>query len=336
MTRRQMIGRRTMLKYGASAGLMGAVAPGISFGQGAYPNRNINVVIATGQGGGAETVARAFTAVMRTDLGVEFEFEFHAGAGGQVGYELYNSRRDKDGYNLLFSNMHPEIITFATQNPSYRLPEDIIHFAKVGGSPCVMYVGANSPIQSVEQLVDEAKKRTVTMATSRLPHPGSIGVLALGEATGADFNLIPFGGGNPTSMAAITGETDCAVLTANTAISLGEQVRILATFREAPALNELMKGAPTVNSVFGTDIPELELSQGWAMHTEVWENMPDVRARLEGAVKAAFDNPELKKQIEAVNYPYDSIEYGTAEECATIVSSTIELAKRYAEKIRES
>ena len=79
--------------------------------------------------------------------------------------------------------------------------------------------------ESIEQLVEEGKKRTVTVATSRLPHPGTIGMLALAEATGADFNMIPFGGGNPTSMAAITGETDAAVLTAGVAISLGDQVR---------------------------------------------------------------------------------------------------------------
>ena len=332
----QTLNRRLLLTSGAAAGAAGLFAPSLLRAQGAYPNRNINVVIATGQGGGAETTARCFTNVLRTDLGVDFEYEFHPGAGGQVGYELYAFKRDRDGYNLLYSNMHPEIITYATQNPGYKLPGDIIHFAKTGGTPIVIYVGADSPIQSLEQLVDEAKKRTVTVATSRLPHPGSIGVLALGEAQGADFNLIPFGGGNPTSMAAITGETDCAVLTAGVAISLGAQVRVLGTFRDVPAFNAMMNNAPTVNSVFGTSIPDLELSQGWAMHTEVWENMPEVRERLVTAIKATFTNPELKKQFEAVNYPYDGIEYGDETACSEIVKNTTDLAQRYADRLRES
>jgi tripartite-type tricarboxylate transporter receptor subunit TctC len=331
------LSRRRLLSLGATVGTAGLFAPSILRAQdGAYPNRNINVVIATGQGGGAETNARAFTNVMRTDLGVDFEFEFHPGAGGQVGYELYAFKRDRDGYNLLYSNMHPEIITFATQNPGYNLPGDIIHFAKTGGTPIVCYVGANSPIQSLQQLVDEAKKRTVTIATSRLPHPGTIGMLALAEATGADFNMIPYGGGNPTSMAVITGETDAAVLTAGVAISLGEQVRVLGTFREAPEFDAQMGNAPTVNSVFGTSIPDLELSQGWAMHTEVWENMPEVRERLVTSIKAAFTNPELKKQYEAANYPFEGIEYGDEMVCGEIVRNTVELAQRYATRIRES
>jgi tripartite-type tricarboxylate transporter receptor subunit TctC len=329
------ISRRGLLGTGA-AGAATLFAPSILRAQGAYPTRNINVVIATGQGGGAETTARAFTNVMRTDLGVDFEFEFHPGAGGQVGYELYAARREKNGYNLLYSNMHPEIITFATQNTNYDLPGDIIHFAKTGGTPIVCYVGANSPIQSLEQLVDEGKQRTVTIATSRLPHPGTIGMLALADEVGADFNMIPFGGGNPTSMAAITGETDAAVLTAGVAISLGEQVRVLGTFRSVEEFNVQMGNAPLVNDVFGTSIPELELSQGWAMHTEVWETMPEVRERLVNSIRATFDNPELRAQFEAVNYPYEGIEYGDETVCAQIVADTVELARRYAERIRES
>lgn len=330
------IGRRSLLGSGAAVGAATLFAPSILRAQGAYPNRNINVVIATGQGGGAETTARAFTNVMRTDLGVEFEFEFYPGAGGQVGYELYASRRDKDGYNLLYSNMHPEIITYATQNTNYDLPGDIFHFAKTGGTPIVCFVGANSPIESIEQLVDLGRQRTATIATSRLPHPGTIGMLSLADATGADFNLIPFGGGNPTSMAAITGETDAAVLTAGVAISLGEQVRVLATFRSIEAFNVQMGNAPLVNDVFGTSIPELELAQGWAMHTQVWETMPEVRERLVASIRSSFDNPELRAQFEAANYPFEGVEYGDETVTQKILTDTVALARKYADRIRDS
>ncbi len=330
------ISRRRLLGTGAAAGAATLFTPAILRAQGAYPTRNINVVIATGQGGGAETTARAISNVMRADLGVDFEYEFHPGAGGQVGYELYAHRRDRDGYNLLYSNMHPEIITFATQNTNYDLPGDILHFAKTGGTPIVCYVGANSPIQSMEQLVEEGRRRTVTVATSRLPHPGTIGMLALADAVGADFNLVPFGGGNPTSMAAITGETDCAVLTAGVAISLGEQVRVIGTFRSVEDFNAQMGNAPLVNDVFGTSIPELELANGWAIHTEVWETMPEVRERFVGAVRAAFDSPELRAQYEAVNYPFEGVEYGDETVCQQIVADTVELARTYADRIRES
>lgn len=328
--------RRRLLQYGASAGLLSALGPRMARAQDAFPSRNFNVVIATGQGGGAETTARAFTNVLREDLGVEFEYEFHPGAGGQVGYELYAHRRDKDGYNLLYSNMHPEMITFAVQNPNYDLPGDITHFCRTNGTPIVIYTGAESPWESLEQVVEEARSRTVTCATSRLPHPGTIGMLALGEATGADFNLIPFGGGNPTSMAVITGETDIAVLTAGVAISLGEQVRVLGMFRDVPSMTEQMGNPPMVNDVFDTDIPELELASAWAVHTEVWENMPEFREGFESAVIDLFGDQRLEDEFRAANYPHEGNEYGGPEECQEILRTMIELSDRYRDLLQES
>lgn len=333
---RNRLSRRAVLGRGASAGLFGALGPGLVRAQDKYPARNINIVIATGRGGGAETVSRCFTDVLRQVWGVEFEYEFHPGAGGQVGYEVYVHRRARDGYNLMFSNMHPEIITFATQDTNYKLPEDVTHFAKTNGSPIAVYVGKDSPIQSIEQLVEEGRKRTVSISTSRLPHPGTIGMLALGDATGADFNLIPFGGGNPTSMAAITGEVDAAVLTASVAISLSDQVRTLATFRDVPALTAQMNNPPTVNKAFGLDLPELELSSGWAIHTEVWENMPEVRETLQAAIRDCFADPRFKANVEAVRYPWESMEYGGPEVCARIVKDTVEFARRYADRLKQA
>src|SRR3546814_6417054 len=87
--------------------------------------------------------------------------------------------------------MGPEVIMQALQKPSVKLGEDFVYINQISSEVMSLFVAANSPIQSIEQLVDEGKKRTVNISVSRLPHPASIGVLALGEATGADFQLVP-------------------------------------------------------------------------------------------------------------------------------------------------
>src|SRR3546814_21112251 len=86
---------------------------------------------------------------------------------------------------------------------------DLVYFQKTTTEPMAVWVGPNSPIASLEQLVEEGRKRRLTVAVSRRPHPASIGMPDLGEATGAEFNLVPFGGGNPTPMATITCQSDC-------------------------------------------------------------------------------------------------------------------------------
>ncbi len=158
----------------------------------------MRVVIPTGQGGGADRLARVFDDFWGPLLKTNFEYGFFAGAAGQVGYELYVNKRERDGHNLLFGNMGPEMIMYALQKPPYRFPEDYQYFCRLDVDDSIVFVRSESPFKRIEDLVAEAKKRAVNVAVSRLPHPASIGMLALGNAQKARFNLVPYGGGNPT------------------------------------------------------------------------------------------------------------------------------------------
>ena len=92
----------------------------------------MRVVVPTGQGGGADRLARVFDDFWGPLLKTSFEYGFYAGAAGQVGYELYLNRREKDGHNLLFGNMGPEMIMYALAKPSYRFPAGLPVFLPAG------------------------------------------------------------------------------------------------------------------------------------------------------------------------------------------------------------
>ena len=325
------ISRRALVKGSVAAVGTGVFAPAIirrSFAQGAYPARDITMVIPTNVGGGVEGHARNFTQVWRKQLGVNFEFEFYPGAAGQAGYEVYAHRKEADGHNILFGNIGPEVLMYVTQNPSYRIPEDITYIASTGGVPMVIFVGNESPIQTIEELVELGKQRTVNISTSRLPHPATIGALALGGQLGADFNLISFAGGGPTAMAAITQEVDAAATTANQAISLSDQVRVLCTFKMDEALNPQMGNPPTANDAFGLELPELEHNTGMAIHTAAWEN-DAIREVLETTIPKVFEDPELEQVYIQSGLPYESVFYSNSEQAMEIVRKTIELAEDY-------
>ena len=76
-----------------------------------------------------------------------FEYEFHAGAAGQVGYTLYVQRRPRDGHNLLFGNMGPEMIMYATQKPTYKFPQDFIYFCRTDIDNSCVFVRRDSAVQ---------------------------------------------------------------------------------------------------------------------------------------------------------------------------------------------
>src|SRR5262245_34900115 len=269
---------RRRLLAGASAAL--ALAPLGTRAQ-AFPSKNMRVVIPTGQGGGADRLARTFDDFWAPQLKTNFEYGFFPGAAGQVGYEVYLHKRERDGHNLLFGNMGPEMIMYALQKPGYKFPEDYQYFCRLDVDDSVVFVRKQSPFKRLEDVVAEGRKRAVNVAVSRLPHPASIGMLALGSAAKARFNLVPYGGGNPTAVSVLNGEADCGALPVAGVVALGDQMRVLGIFNDDNRMAKYTGNAPAVNKVFGTRIPPLYSSRAWAIHSEVVQKFPERFALLE-------------------------------------------------------
>ncbi|HEY7240124.1 MAG TPA: hypothetical protein VH600_13210 [Burkholderiales bacterium] len=317
------IARRRLLFGVAAASLFGRA------GAQAFPSRNMRVVIPTGQGGGAERLARTFDDFWGKLLKAHFEYSFYAGAAGQVGYELWIHKREHDGYNLLFGNMGPEMIMYALRKPKYRFPEDYQYFCRTDVDDSVIFVRKQSNIQKLEDLAAEAKKRSVNVAVSRLPHPASIGMLALGGAIKGRFNLVPYGGGNPTQVAVLNGEADCGALPLAGVVALGDQLRVLGVFNDEFKLGSYTNNSPPVNKVFGTNIPDLSSSRSWAIHTEAIEKYPDRFALLEKTSRQVFDDPAYKEAYKKTGAPAETIQYGDRALCTKYAKSMIELANEY-------
>nr|WP_163500946.1 tripartite tricarboxylate transporter substrate-binding protein [Halomonas socia] len=328
MSKRLTISRRTFMAGTAgAAGMLALGKFGTAFAED-YSSRNVHITIPTGEGGGADRDARAFTRVWQNHLNTSFEFSYQPGASGEVGYQFYMDR-DPDAFNLLFANLGPEIIMLATQNPGIELRRDIVFIRRTLSEPMSVWVGPNSRFENVEQLVEEAQNRPVTVAVSRLPHPASIGMLALAEETGANFNLVPFGGGNPSAMAAITGEVDCCALPVTNTIALGDDAKVLGLFSDSNPAPSGTNDAPTINSVFGTSIPELTSSRAWGVQREAYDNHPDRVARLKETIDATFDDPEYEAAVEASGVPAIFIRPGNEEEAMAEAELTLELAERF-------
>ena len=295
----------------------------------AFPERTMKVVIPTGQGGGADRLARTFSDIWKKYLGGNFEYEFFPGAAGQVGYEVYVGRKERDAYNLLFGNMGAEMIMYALQDPKYKFPQDLVYFCGLDIDDSCVFVRNESPFRTIEEVVAAGKKRPLTTAGSRLPHPASIGVLALGDATGAKFNIVPYGGGNPTMIAVLNGEAEIGILPMANPISMGDRTRILTVFNSKNKLAAKSGNAPPVNQVFSTKIPDLYSARAWAIHTAAIDKFPERYQKLAATAKQVFDDPDYKTLYEKTGAPFESIEYQDRESCTKYSLAMVELAKKY-------
>ncbi|MCG6904865.1 MAG: hypothetical protein LJE68_19505 [Rhodobacter sp.] len=318
--------RRSFLRTGAAASGMALALPGIARAAG-YPERNINVIIPTREGGGADRNFRAFSSVWKTKLGADFEPGFFPGASGRVAYEVYMGKNEPDAYSLIFGNMGPEVLNWAMQAPSFDV-NDYFYFGRVDTDPGCLFVGAESPLKTLDDVIAAGKTRRLNVGTSRMAHPASIGLLALGEETGADFNLIPLSGGKNTIAGAVTGEVDFSVLTSGSVIAAGEAVKTLLVFGEnrvGAALND----APSMNDVYGTDLPEMLSARAFAIHKKAADDFPDRYEVLSRTFKETFDDPALLEAYVANKGTPEYLNYGGPKECGAFMQAMLELGARY-------
>jgi tripartite-type tricarboxylate transporter receptor subunit TctC len=327
MNRSRTLARREFLaSTGAGIAALSLVRPTLAQD---FPSRNFQVTIPTGEGGGADRDTRVFCDVWNKYINSNFEFSFYPGASGQVGYEFYMQRVERDPHNLLSSFIGPEVIMLTLQDTGIRPGEDIVYFQQFVEEPMSIFVGAQSPIESIEQLVEMGKERTITVSKSRLPHPASICTLLLGEETGAKFNLIPYGGGNPAAMAALGQETDCCALPVSLPISLGDQVRILCVFADENPVPEASGNAPTANQALGLDLPTLTSARSWAIHRETIEQFPDEMEIIRSTMRQAAEDPAFAEGMAAVGVPKEFVSIGGEDVAMASAAKTAELAQRY-------
>lgn len=331
MSERFKTSRRRFLQGGATALAAAGLVPAASrlaWGQD-FPQQNIDVVIPTREGGGADRLYRSFTSVWREHLNTDFEVGFFPGASGAVGYQVYVNQREPNPHNLLFGNMGPEMAVMVVQDADYSFPEDFQYFAHIDLDPSVMFVSADSPFQTVDDVIAAGKERTLSVATSRLPHPASMGMLLLAEETGAQVNLIPLSGGRNTIAGVVTGETDLGVLPSGSVAGAGEAVRALAVWGDENPLPDMLNNAPTVNQHFGTSFPALVSSRAFAVHTKTIEDYPEEFEILQNTSREAFDDPAWPEAAKQAGQPVELLSYGDREDCTRLAKSMIELAQRY-------
>ncbi len=225
--------------------------------------------------------------------------------------------------------MGPEMIMYVLQKPTYRFPQDYQYFCRLDVDDSVIFVRQKSPFRRIEDVVDAARKKTVNVAVTRLPHPASLGALALARATKGKFNLVPYGGGNPTMVSVLNGEADCGAQPVAGIVALGEQVRILGVFNDENRLARYTNDAPPINKVFGTRLPPLYSSRSWAVHTEVINKFPDRFALLEKTAKQVFADPKYREGYAKTGAPVETLQYGDRALCTKYAQDMIELAYEY-------
>ena len=201
-----MLLRRTViaaLSATALVGLAHAQAP-------AFPTRPVTMVVPFPAGGITDTIARALAQKMGDTLGQSVIVDNKPGGGGQIAATQVKQAA-ADGHTVFVGATEMFAIN---QNLfrkfSYDPLRDFTPISSLIASPLVLVVPANSPVNSVNDLVQQAKTRKggMNFASQGI---GSIGHL-LGELfrgqTGGEYNHVAYKGSAPALQDVMAGQVD--------------------------------------------------------------------------------------------------------------------------------
>ena len=321
--------RRDFLALSVALGATGLSA---SFGGMAraagFPERKMQTFIPTRAGGGADRNFRSFAGVWSKHINEEFEPAFYPGASGRVGYETYMEKASDDCHDLIFGNMGPEVLNWVVKAPTFNL-DDYFYFLQVDADPGSVFINEKSPMKTLDDVIAEGKKRTLTVATSRLAHPASLGMLVLAKKTGMSVNLIPLSGGKNTRNGVLTGETDLGVLPATTVMSR-KGMKILGLFDEKNVVPDKIPNALLINSHYKLGLPPLAAgARAFGIKKSAADKHPDRMDKLLATGKAVFEDPAYKEAVIAAKAPWEFIAPGYVAECADYVKNITEVGKEY-------
>jgi tripartite-type tricarboxylate transporter receptor subunit TctC len=257
-----------------------------------YPDRPVTLLVPWGAGGGTDAVARMLASLMEKDLGQPVNVVNRTGGSGVVGHSAIAAAAP-DGYTIGMITV--EITMMHHQKLTELDPGSFTPIALVNLDPAGFQVRAESPYKNVNDVLAAVKANPGKFKASGtgqggIWHLALAGWLRDAKVDPASVPWVPSNGAAPGLQDLVAGGVEfvpCSLPEARSLIDAGKvrPLVIMASQRSA-----LFPNVPTLKEATGSD---------WA--TGAWRGIAapkglpaPVAARLEAAVKKAYDSKEYK------------------------------------------
>lgn len=177
-----------------------------------YPNKPVTIIVPFATGGGTDLLARFWGAILQKELGQTFIADVKAGASGSIGTR-FAAQAAPDGYTILIATPSIVMNPFIIKNIGYDALKDFEPIALTGVSPMAIVVPNESSINSVRDLIDQAKARPGALNVGTYGN-GSIGQMAalnFQRMANVKFTEIPYKGAAPALVDLIGGRTQLQI-----------------------------------------------------------------------------------------------------------------------------
>ncbi|CCN16877.1 Bug family tripartite tricarboxylate transporter substrate binding protein [Bordetella bronchiseptica] len=289
-----MIDRRTFLST-----LAALAAPGIARGAdgsaSGYPDKPVHLIVMNAPGTATDNLARFVASHMARQWGSPVVVENKLGGGGTIGTN-YVAKAPADGATVLFTNAAHYIFPSLYRNLPYDAAADFTPVAKVGHTPSLLLLPADSPYATVRDVIAAAKAHPGKLSfsssgTGASPH---LAGALFNSMAGVDIQHVPYKSAAQAILDVASKQVDMGFNGVTGPLPLIRDGRIRALAVTSPKRSRLLPDVPT--------IAEAALP-GYAIETAVF-----------ALVRAGTPEPVVRKLADAMTAAARSAEFN--ELCA--------------------
>ena len=271
---------------------------GSCYAQGNYPNKAVTLVVPFSAGGPTDAVARLIAVPMGKELGQTVIVENTVGAGGTIAATRV-ARANPDGYTIFINHMGMATAPALYKKLPYDPLKDFEYIGQVVDVPMVLLGRKNFPPNNLKELETyiKANKEKVTIANAG---PGSVsqlcGLLFMSREE-VELTSVPYKGTGPALTDLLGGQVDllCDQTTQTVSYIKSNMVKTygVTTAKRLSAL---------------PNVPTLQEQGLKGFEVKAWHGLyapkgtpPATLAKLNKALQAALNNPEVKSRLAESN-----------------------------------
>lgn len=260
-----------------------------------YPSKPLRLVVPFPPGGPTDIVARPLAQMLGERMSQPVVVDNKGGAGGSIGADLV-ARAPSDGHTLLMATVGTHAINGSLYK---RLPYDAVRdftpIALVASAPVVIVVPADSPIRTLADYIDQARKKPDSVQY------GSAGNGTPGHLTGALFEAaaqiqlrhIPYKGSSQAVTDLLGNQISSMFDPVQSVIAHIQSGKLRALAVTSKTRSPVLPKVPTVAEL---GYPQFESTAWWAVFAPGRLPSPIVR-QLRSAIEKIAASPGFAEKL---------------------------------------
>jgi tripartite-type tricarboxylate transporter receptor subunit TctC len=258
-----------------------------------YPTRPVELIVPFAAGGGAELLGRLLTEGLNKRLHQPFLVINRPGANTNLG-TLSVVRAKPDGYTLAIASVGLTANPSLYKNLGFEPLRDLEPITLIANSPTVLVVPPSLPVNTVAEFVAYAKARpgSLNYATYGAGSGPHLATELFQAKTGVRMQAVPYGGGGPAALGAVTGQVQALFSSVLPVLGLVRGSKLKPIAIAADRRSELLPNVPTF------------LEQGLDYRTGTWFGLmapaktpPEVIDLLHRSTVALLQEPAVRAKI---------------------------------------